>query len=133
VPLQCFIRIRRHFRDQTAGFSNDWNQFRPDPKLGEFDLATVAFWRPASTEFGEPVPEKFSLLRRFSLAREGKSVVSRLKLSRHVSHFRADEPENRASNLPFEVPERRFPPLLSPQPLFSRSPNRTLAPHAHQP
>jgi len=24
--------------DQTAGFSNDWNQSRPDPKLSEVDL-----------------------------------------------------------------------------------------------
>ncbi|MCF7733963.1 MAG: hypothetical protein K9N23_19910 [Akkermansiaceae bacterium] len=24
--------------DQTAGFSNDWNQSRPDPRLSEVDL-----------------------------------------------------------------------------------------------
>jgi hypothetical protein len=30
--------VESHLWDQTAGFSNDWNQSRPDPRLSEVDL-----------------------------------------------------------------------------------------------
>ena len=79
-----------------------------------------------------PHPYTFETSLRFPLAWEGETVFSRWRISRHATHFRADEPGKRASDLPFGSLEA-FPPVLSPQPLFSRSPNRSLAPHAHQP
>jgi hypothetical protein len=92
-----------------------------------------ASWHPASTESGERVLDKFSLLRRFSLAREGKSVASRLRKPRHASYFRADEHEKPAFDLPSGCREACLRPSFPRNPLFSRSPNPTLAPHAEQP
>jgi hypothetical protein len=70
------------------------------PHSARLIWATVASWSPASTEFGWPVQQKFSLPRRFFLPREALSAVCRLRISRYATHFRADEPVRCASDLP---------------------------------
>ncbi len=94
-------------------------------------------WPQTTGRICEPVPENFRSRADFpapiflgtgggdrSLALEESTPCPPFPhLSTPKTHLRPAVP----------VPERRFPPLLSPHPLFSRSPNRALAPHAHQP
>jgi hypothetical protein len=65
----------------------------PGPIPVRLIWATVASWCPASTESGESVLKKFSLLRRLSLAWVGKAVASALERSFHDSHRTAVSPE----------------------------------------
>jgi NAD dependent epimerase/dehydratase family enzyme len=84
------------------------------------------------TEDGPTAPQKLSLPHRFSLAWEVETVFSRLRIHAMPPISAPMNPKNAPPTCRSGAREA-FPPLLSPQPHFSPSPNRSLAPHAHQP
>jgi hypothetical protein len=107
----------------------------PGPIPVRLIWATVASWCPASTESGESVLKKFSLLRRLSLAWVGKAVASALERSFHDSHRTAVSPEippGHRAKAAWSIVFQFFSfSAFTQSPLCSRPPNRSLAPHAH--